>query len=406
MNADIIRTEFYKIVSKKYIWIFVILFSAFYAFIFFQFRDNPGVKYSLRPIRNEIQQAAASEELGNIMRSKGYKISYEDIKPFLSSSACEYIEQYRRVYYHDEIPVASLPESKVTDKICNFYERIDDRQNEIQNLRSSLAEMKKKGKLSSFLYAVQTKLLGMYEKAGEIELNLDGWDEIADINYAWMIPAWTMLIILLGLAGIYSDEYTNKTQSVLLTAKNGRQGVFFSKLAAGILFSILCVLYFQSLAFAVTGIVYGFSNADISLMSLYGFKLTPFAWSALKFYLFQILGSLLAAFVMSSLIICLSAYCKNALLPFFLAGTYWGGTFVWAKTVALPQYAANPLSLPAELSPFMLQSITDLVSTGRFINLFGSAVPTIYANIIFNLIIAFISLLFCYHGYIRKQVKD
>jgi ABC-type transport system involved in multi-copper enzyme maturation permease subunit len=215
-----------------------------------------------------------------------------------------------------------------------------------------------------------------------------------------------MLIILLGLAGIYSDEYTNKTQSVLLTSKKGRRGVFFSKLTAGTIFSIRCVLYFQLVSVVVTGIVYGFPGTNITLMSLYGFKLTPFTWSAFAFYLFQILGSILAAFAMSSLTMCLSVYCKNALLPFFLAGVYYGGTFVWAKMMVLPQYVTTLLSSLAELSPFMLQSITDLVSNGRFINLFGSAVPTFYANIIFNLLIAFVSLLFCYRGYVRKQVKN
>ena len=405
MNITIIRTEFYKIVSKKYLWIFLILFSAIFALFTFQFKDKASVQYSLQPIRSEIQQATGSEKLGEIIRDADYNSSYEDIKPLLAASAFEYIEQYRNVSYH-ATSVASLLENEVAYKICNYYERLDNRQNEIQTLQDNLAEMQKNGTSSSFLYKAQTKLLSMYGNAGKIELNLENWDKISDINYAWMVPACTMLIILLGLAGVYSDEYTNKTQSALLTAKKGRQGIFLSKLIAGTLFSFLCVLYFQLFALLITGIVYGFPSMNISLMSLYGFKLTPFAWSALKFYLIQVLGSLIAAFTMGALTMCVSVYCKNALLPFFLAGAYYGGTFIWAKMIVLPQYVATPLSLPAELSPFMLQSVTDLVSTGRFINLFGIAVPTIHANIIVNLLIALVSLLFCYRGYVRKQVKD
>lgn len=405
MNTAMIRTEFYKIVCKKYLWIFAIIFSSFFAFFTFQFKDKANVQYSLQPIYDEIQQAVDNESLSSMIRSAGYESSYEDIKPFLAISAIGYIEQYRNVSYH-ETSVASLLESKVVDRICNYYERVDDRRNEILLLQANLAKMQENGKTSNSLFTVYTKLLSMYENAGKIELNLESWDKIADINYAWMIPVWTMLIILLALAGVYSDEYTNKTQSTLLTAKKGRQGVFLSKLIAGALFSFLCILYFQLFTLLITGIVYGFPSMNISLMSLYGFKLTPFAWSSLKFYLLQMLGSLIAAVTMGSLTMCLSVYCKNALLPFFLAGTYYGGTFIWAKMIVLPQYVTTLFSSLAELSPFMLQSITDLVSNGRFINLFGNAVPTIYANVIFNLLIAFASLLFCYRGYIRKQVKD
>ncbi len=405
MNTAMIRTELYKIISKKYLWIFLILFSAIFAFFTFQFKDNANVEYSLQPIRNEIQQAVDDEELSSMIRSANYNSSYKDIKPFLAASAIEYIEQYGTVYYH-EASVSSLLENKVADRICNYFERIDDRQNEILSLQSSLTEMQESGKEDSFLYSVQSKLLNMYDKAGSVELNLESWDKIADINYAWLIPVCTMLIILLGLAGIYSDEYTNKTQSVLLTSKKGRRGVFLSKLTAGTIFSVLCVLYFQLFSVVVTGFVYGIPDMNITLMSLYGFKLTPVAWSALEFYLFQVLGSILAAFAMGSLTMCLSVYCRNALLPFFLAGVYYGGTFVWAKMIVLPQYVTTLLSSLTELSPFMLQSTTDLVSNGRYINLFGSAVPTLYANIFFNLLVAFVSLLFCYRGYVRKQVKN
>jgi ABC-type transport system involved in multi-copper enzyme maturation permease subunit len=404
MNRAMVWTEFYKIINKKYIWIFIILFSAFFAFSVFQFKDNANAQYSLQPIRNEIQQAVADEGLGSIIRSTDYTSSYEDIKPFLAASAVEYIEQYRTVYYH-ETSVASFLENKVVDKICNYYERVDDRQNEILSLQSSLAELQESGKDGSFLYSVQSKLLSIYEKTSGIELNLESWDKIIDLNYAWFIPGCTMLIIILGLAGIYSDEYTNKTQSILLTTKKGRKGVFLSKLTAGTIFSILCVLYFQLFSVLVTGIVYGFPSINITLVSIYGFKLTPVTWLALGFYIIQLLGSLLAAFVMSSLTMCLSVYCKNALLPFFIAGAYYGGTFIWAKMIMLPQYVTTLLSSLAELSPFMLQSTTDLVSSGRYINFFGCAIPTFYANIIFNLLIAFVSLLFCYRGYVRKQVK-
>jgi len=406
MNT-IIRTEFYKIVSKKYLWAFVILFSVFLALITFQHRDSFTVLYPLQPIRNEIQLAVDNEKLEDMIRGAGYAVSYEDIRPFLTPATHEYIERYKTVH-HLEAPVGSMLEWRIGFAITNYFQRKDDRHNKIQSIQDNLTEMHKNARVDSFLYTVKTRLSDMYEQAGEseIELNLDrSWNQIIDLNYAWIVPGITMLIILLGLAGIYSDEHVNNTVPALLTAKKGRQSLFFCKLVAGTLYSFLCVLYFQLFTVLVTGIVYGFPDSNISLMSVFGFKLTPFAWSALEFYLIQVLGSLLAAFSMSSLIMCFSAYCKNALLPFFLAGNYYGATFLWAKMIELPPYTPTLLSLPAELSPFMLQSITGLVSTGRFINLFGSAALTLYANILFNLFIAVFSLLFCYRGYIKKQVK-
>lgn len=410
MNMTIIKSELYKIITKKYLWIFLLILSLAFSFITLQMKEYTSVKYSFEPFKNELQQAMGSPELYKVVKDNEYNAAYSEIKQYLPSSVIEYIEKYRTVMNDERMgeqgTVAVYLENNLASKVCNYFERKDDRINEISNTEKKIMDLIANGKENGFEYLVQTKILESFKKANFIQLNLGRWNQFININIGWLIPSSTILLILLGLAGIYSDEYVNKTQSSLLTAKKGRQGIFVSKLVAGVLYSFFCVILFQIVCLVVTGYVYGLPYNDISLVSLFGFKLTPYTWSAMEFYCIQLGGSLLTAFVMASMTMFFSVSFKSALLPFFLSGSYYGATFLLAKMINFSGNVTTLFSLPAELSPFLLQSMGDFGAKGRFANLFGLAVPTLYLNIVFHIFIAVLALVFCYRGYVRKQVKN
>ena len=149
------------------------------------------------------------------------------MKPFIPGTVFEYIEGY-----HSNERVYRTLTNELAVIINNYYERTDNRKSAIAELAQDAAEPD-----GTALSRAKTKLLQIYQNTPvSIELNLEkSANNFIDVNHAALFPGLIMLVIIAGLAGIYSDEYTSRTQSALLTSRKGRRGVFFSKsTAAGI----------------------------------------------------------------------------------------------------------------------------------------------------------------------------
>ncbi len=72
MNSRMLKTELYKIYSKKVVWISMLTFLAFYLLLRVQFIDNVGVKYNLEPMRSELTEAVSSEVFREFVQSRSY----------------------------------------------------------------------------------------------------------------------------------------------------------------------------------------------------------------------------------------------------------------------------------------------------------------------------------------------
>lgn len=392
-----LKTELYKIYSKKVIWISLSAFLVLFFALKFQMLDKVGVKYTLEPMRFELTGAVENENFHDFVRSKNYSCSLDELKQYIPGTVFYFIEQYKsndRIY-------RSLNNDLVST-INNYYERIDNRTAYISELVEDVAMSN-----GSSLSRVKTKLLQVYQNTQvDIELNLESSaNNFIDINHSVVFPGLIMLIIIVGLAGIYSDEYTNGMQSALLTSRNGRRGVFFSKLCASLIFITVIVVIIELSYMIITAICYHAPNTTISAASTYGLSLTTYSGSVYAFCFRQILGTLLAGYTLGSIVICISTFSKNALIPFFIASLYYGGTALYTNAITFPAYLSSIWSFPGELSLFILQTQYELVATGHYTNVFGLLLPTLTVNVIFNLLIAFICYFICYKVYTRKQVK-
>lgn len=398
MNTRMLKTELYKIYSKKVIWISLVAFLALFLVLKLQFIDNVGVKYTLEPMRSELTNAVENTDFHNFVRDGDYNRTIEDMKPYIPDSVFDYIEQQSgndRVYRSLNGDLMSI--------INNYYERIDNRSTLIEELEQDIAVSD-----NTNLTKAKTKLLQTYQNTPvTIELNLESSaNNFIDINHSAVFPGLIMLIIIVGLAGIYSDEYTSGTLSPLLTSRKGRRGVFFSKLLAASIFIFSIVLLTEAFYMVVTAICYHAPNATISAASTYGLSLTTYSGTVTGFCIRQILGTLLAALTLGSIVMCVSAYSKNALIPFFVAGVYYGGTAIYANMITFPKYVSSVWSLLGELSLFMLQTQVELVEVGHYTNIFGYMMPTLALNVCVNSILMAICLVLCYRAYTRKQVKN
>ncbi len=398
MNIRMLKTELYKIYSKKVIWIAMIVFLGLFLVFKLQFIGNVSVKYTLEPMRSELSGAVENKNFHEFVRSKGYNCSAEEMTGYIPQSVFDYIEQhkdYERAY-------RSLTGDLVSS-VNNYFERIDLRAAYIAELAEDVARSD-----GSALAKAKAKLLKTYRTTEiTMELNLEtSANNFIDINHTIVFSGLIMLVIIVGLAGIYSDEYTSGTQAALLTSKKGREGVFLSKLCAAAIYITNVVLVMEAFCMIVTAICHHAPDYTISAASTYGLYLTTYPGTVYGFCFRQILGTLLAGFTLGSIIICLSALSKNALIPFFVAGVYYGAAALYANMITFPAHLSSIWSLPGELSLFMLQTQYELAAAGHYTNVFGLLVPTLTLNVIINAVILIVCLLLCYRAYTRKQVKN
>lgn len=399
MNAEMVKAELTKIFSKKVIWISMAVFLALYLVLKLQFIDTVGVRYTLEPVRAELTAAVQNEEFHAFVRDGGYARSLEELRPYLPEACFSYIEEYRQ----SERVCRSL-KSDLVRILNNYFERIDARAAWIAQLAD--APDAPDASQSTLLAAAKAKLLQAYRDTPvAIELNLEtSANNLIDVNHSAVFPGLIMLVILVGISGIYSDEYTSRTESALLTARKGRRGVFFAKLFAAALFVCTVVGIMEGFYMIVTAICHHAPGGSISAASTYGLSLTLYGGSVSGFCTRQILGTLLAAFTLGCITMCISAHSKNALIPFFTAGVFYGGTALYANMIRFPEYLSSVWSLPGEWSLFMLQTQVELVAKGRYTAVRGVLLPTLLANALFHVLLFVVCLALCYRGYTRKQI--
>ena len=83
MNVEMLKTELYKIFSRKAVWLALVVFLALFSLLQMQFRDTVGIQYTLKPVRAALETAAGREELRAFVRGKGYACGADDLMPFL-----------------------------------------------------------------------------------------------------------------------------------------------------------------------------------------------------------------------------------------------------------------------------------------------------------------------------------
>lgn len=413
MNGYVIRTELYKIFSKKYLYAVAAFFIVFFSFISAQVLDSAKARYPLAQFVDVAAQAGQGDSfiqgakaLDQKFQSSGDGISAfsEDMKKLLPKSIVSYTEQFRGKAEHEQ-SVSDILNLKAINEIEFYRERLEDRQAETEKLKNELISMRSRGKTDSFAYKTAEQEYYLYITAPAIQPNFTSWEEFVDLNQTYL-PLCIAFLVILGLCGIYSDEYSSKTQAALLTSKNGKAGVFGNKLIAGFVYTAVIVTFFQLVGFCIYACIYGLPGKDIPFATLPWFYMSPYHLSAQSYYFLQIAGSFLGAFALAAIVICLSSLARNAVLPFFTSGVIFAGGLLLRTMSTFGAGESTLRTLPAELNISMTMSPKVIVAHFRAVNLFGVPIPTVWLNWFATALVTVLALLLCFRFYTKKQVKN
>lgn len=135
----ILQTEFYKIISKKYIWVFALVLAVFYILISTGTRNSFSVVYSdaLQPVFEKINEAAYTPEIREHIIKNEYDIKIDDIKPFLSPKIAATVETYRGKTFREVDVSERLWEYEVKNRIVNLVKRNVALEDKIKQLQAS-----------------------------------------------------------------------------------------------------------------------------------------------------------------------------------------------------------------------------------------------------------------------------
>ncbi|WP_405155260.1 hypothetical protein [Paenibacillus sp. FSL K6-0108] len=192
-----------------------------------------------------------------------------------------------------------------------------------------------------------------------------------------------IIMILLGLAPVFAEEYALGTAVLLRSSKRGKGQLVSAKLMASMLYTVVCVVLFTGVNLLVYWLRFGnLAGADTSIQSVgmyfysFDYEFSPYRFTAIQYYMVQLVTHLIGALIFGFIVLMVSA----------LSSTSFVAMIVNVAIVGVPYLAFDVLNLnPGSMMWIEKFSFSTMV---RVTKLFQT--PTTYS--IFGLELSYLSL--------------
>ncbi|MFL1675869.1 ABC transporter permease [Paenibacillus thiaminolyticus] len=147
--------------------------------------------------------------------------------------------------------------------------------------------------------------------------------------------AFMGVMILIGLAPLYSEEYATGMDSLLLSSRYGKGLLISAKCYAAILYAFICSTAFQLFNLGVTALLFGnLDGADTPLYSIsryvdsHSFRSSPYSWTVGQYYVIQFGVHIIGCIAFALAVMFVSSISKSSFLTLFIAGCILGAPYV------------------------------------------------------------------------------
>ena len=269
---DLIKFELYKIFSKKSVkavLLITVLFSAFYIF-----SDSIGMKS---------KGLDSLDDAYNIMKEHEGKVITEEGQANIDKTL-ETLRQKKEngqkltkeeaVYmnYLSDAYLVIDPSYIINNKV---YLTLDEIKNDISNLE-------KEGMINTYEHK-NLKLI--YNKVKNIQqpkyYSKFGWYRTTDFK---VMAALISVLIVVGLASIFSDEYQSNSAQIMLSCRKGKNKLVLSKIFAGLIFTVAVFIIINGI-FLMSALRYNFVGWDKPLELFKYYRATPFDIRIIDYYI-------------------------------------------------------------------------------------------------------------------------
>lgn len=232
-------------------------------------------------------------------------------------------------------------------------------------------------------------------------------DKIENPKYyfsaGWMIPTDFMviatllaLLVVVGLASIFSDEYQSNTAQVILSCRRGKAKLVAAKIISGLIFTTAVFIIINSM-YLLNAMMYDFVGWDKPLELFKYFGSTPFDIRIIDFYISGLAISFVGTILLALLTMLISLLVKNNMISLLLSfGVYY-----------VPSFLSNYISIGdigkvfKEINIAESMRVIDLFLYPNTYNIFGN--PVLYPTILISLVMIFIPVVTCLIRYFGKK---
>ncbi|WP_061320669.1 ABC transporter permease [Clostridium botulinum] len=387
---ELLKQELYKIFSNKHLFLILALMLLF-AHGFDLVTVVTNVKDKHGSTDNTYNYTKPFE--GNITKEKEDKI----FKLFESNEKKDKDSEITNIYknmwynYSDQKRPRFVAISDVL-KEANplFYnEKFDKRPHDfkgykLNELNKDLKELKKAGKENTYEYKNKDKANNMYKKLSEPKFfHTESWNYIdgyvIDSNIAIIV-----IMLLLGVSPIFSEEYKTKVSTIILSSKRGRSECVRAKILASIIYAVFIAFICNFISTILITKIYGIEGFNAPMQCLYELSCSPYNFTISQFFIRLFFMSLIGSILFVLLILIVSNITKSSMITFFISGFIFVFPMVLQKIVGRANvWWKKPLISLSITQIFNAKAIYEVFST---INIFGQ--PLIYPY--FILIYSFI----------------
>lgn len=142
----------------------------------------------------------------------------------------------------------------------------------------------------------------------------DGYQRFFSLSIT--IMAALLFVLSFAISPIFSDEYSKRTDSLILASKNGKKSLIMAKVFTSLSLTFIATLVFLLSAYFICMAIYGFegTNAQIQLLM----PAITYNFTLLDCTLLLIITSLFGAFLHTALCMFISSLSRNAITPMAL----------------------------------------------------------------------------------------
>ncbi|MFJ5763149.1 hypothetical protein ACIQAA_29350 [Neobacillus sp. NPDC093182] len=243
------------------------------------------------------------------------------------------------------------------------------------------------------------------EMYNEIKINkisyFQGPNETVDfVNVYGLIL--TGVFLLVGLAGIYSNEHSSGVENFILSTRNGRTKTMMAKLSASSIFATVTVLLGEAFNLITHTIIYGTKGWDLPIQYSFKYYFSPYSLTFMEYHLIQIALHLLGAIAFAGVIVIISILSNSTVISFFVSGFLFGIPILIDSIMDMPQQWIKDV---------MRYTLTNIIKVEELfmdfitLNVFGYTVLAPYLGIAFSVVILVLSVILAKFLIVKKQIE-
>lgn len=191
----------------------------------------------------------------------------------------------------------------------------------ISNLKSDLIGMKHNG-INGYRYKSALKELNMRKKLDlkEKPYYFGFWGDIHLGTTSSSILIILVFCLGLGLSGVFSEEYAQGMDSLILSSKHGKKTIINAKIIAACIYSLSVFLIFEFTEITSYILTYkSLEGFNTPMNQLQFYRATPYNLTLFQLYLLEAFMLLAGILAFGLLILLCSSKINNALKTFFVS---------------------------------------------------------------------------------------